>query len=86
MTRPLPGPGDFSPPDDPPSIYDSADDVQAALEDAGIPDYLASMLAEVACRGWSAERDGADLMRDLRRHLEPIINDYENGTSEDDDL
>lgn len=82
----LPGPGDLgrNGPEIPTSIFDNLEDVEMALDDAGIPDYLASILAEVAYRGWRDE-DAADLMRDLRRHVQPIIDEAEQQACADMD-
>lgn len=71
----LPGPGDFLPPDPAVSIYDDQDNVRDVLEDAGFPDYLADLIAEFACHGWNVERYGDDFLRDLIRHVRPIVDE-----------
>ena len=80
----LPGPGNFLPPDPPPSIYDDQDNLRDVLEDAGIPDYLADILAFYAYRGWKDD-DHADLMRDVKRHVQPLIDEAEQQACADAD-
>ena len=82
----LPGPGDFLPPDPAASIYDDPDNVRDVLEDAGIPDYLADAIAHFACKGWNADRDGAELVRDVIRHVRPIVDEADQRRIADRDF
>lgn len=59
-------------PDDEPSIYDDWQKVEDALNDAGIPDYLASYLGDWALAGYS-EGKWLEIMRDVQRHVQPIL-------------
>ena len=81
----LPGPGNFLPADPPPSLYDDQDNLRDVLEDAGIPDYIADILAHYAYRGWKDD-DQADFMRDLKRHVQPLIDEAEQQECADRDF
>ena len=70
----LPGRGNYSPPDDPPSVYDRLSSVENKLYDAGIPDYLVSILAYYAFQGWKPS-DAEEMMQDLKKAVTPIIED-----------
>ena len=67
-------PGLYGPPDDPPSIMDDQADVEELFSDAGIPDYLCSIFADLCCNGFG-EHAKQRAMRDLYRHLMPMIED-----------
>lgn len=65
-------PGLMGPPDDPPSVFDDLDVARDVLVDAGYPDYIACVLADVASRGW-AEAAWMEALRDVKRHVQPIF-------------
>jgi hypothetical protein len=61
-----------SPPDDAPSIFNDLREVEDVLSDAGIPDYLCEVLANVANDDWRPEAWAAQL-RHVYRHVQPIL-------------
>ena len=64
-----------APPDEAPTIWESRDSVMAALEDAGIPDFVADMFADLIERGYSDDAAG-DFIHATRKQIEPIVERY----------
>lgn len=53
------------PPDPAPTVLDDVNAAADVLEAAGIPDYLASIIAIEACAGWP-EANAVDFMHRIR--------------------
>lgn len=64
-----------APPDPPPSIFDSEGCIHEALEDAGYPDYVADMFAELIAADYS-QYAVASFVQAVRRNVEPVVERY----------
>lgn len=60
---------------EPLTIWDFPDKVVDSLEDAGIPDYLASDLAMLMSRDYSNDAL-SDFVKAVRLNIEPIVKKY----------